>query len=55
MCGIFTLLNADGSNNELILSYIQEQFKKGERRGPEFSTMQSIMIKALFGYPRHFV
>lgn len=52
MCGIFTLLNADGSNNELILSYIQEQFKKGERRGPEFSTMQSIMIKALFGFHR---
>ena len=52
MCGIFTLLNSDGSTDELTSSYIKEQFKKGEKRGPEFSSIRSVMVNTLFGFHR---
>ncbi len=52
MCGIFSLLNADGSNAELTRLFIEEQFKKGQKRGPEFSTLQSVMLQTLFGFHR---
>jgi asparagine synthase (glutamine-hydrolysing) len=49
MCGIFTLLN---NYNELSMTFIEEQFQKGKNRGPEFSKLTSVMIKALFGFHR---
>ena len=49
MCGIFTLLN---NYNELCMSFIEEQFQKGKNRGPEYSKLSSVMIKALFGFHR---
>lgn len=50
MCGIFSLLN----NNELVFTrqFIDEQFKKGEGRGPEHSSMTNVNVKALFGFHR---
>lgn len=52
MCGIFTLLNSDGSTDVLPLRYIEEQFKKGAKRGPECSSLQHVMINTLFGFHR---
>ena len=52
MCGIFTLLNSDGSTDVLPLRYIEEQFKKGVKRGPEYSSLQHVMINTLFGFHR---
>ena len=49
MCGIFALLNND---NVFQQQFINEQFQKGKNRGPEFSTLQNIMIKAIFGFHR---
>uniref|UniRef100_A0A6C0DMF0 asparagine synthase (glutamine-hydrolyzing) n=1 Tax=viral metagenome TaxID=1070528 RepID=A0A6C0DMF0_9ZZZZ len=49
MCGIFTLLN---HVDTLHMSFIEEQFNKGKGRGPEFSTLKTVMIKALFGFHR---
>jgi asparagine synthase (glutamine-hydrolysing) len=50
MCGIFSLLN----NNETVFprQFIDEQFKKGEGRGPEHSTLININMKAMFGFHR---
>lgn len=50
MCGIFSILNHDG--NELTTQFIQEQFNKGKNRGPEYSKMATVMIRALFGFHR---
>lgn len=52
MCGIFALLNTDGSSNELTRSYIEEQFMKGKKRGPEYSTLRNVMINTFFGFHR---
>ena len=41
MCGIFTLLNNQGKFSAI---FIEEQFKKGEGRGPEFSKLERIDI-----------
>ena len=49
MCGIFALLN---NENEFDKNFIIEQFRKGERRGPEFSKLENLMIKAQFGFHR---
>ena len=50
MCGIFSILN----NNETLFSpqFIDQQFKKGVDRGPEFSSLTSVGMKALFGFHR---
>jgi hypothetical protein len=50
MCGIFSLLN----NNELFFprQFIDDQFKKGVGRGPEYSTLTNVNVKALFGFHR---
>jgi len=49
MCGIFTLLN----NQDIFTDkFVREQFLKGKSRGPEYSTLNNIMIKALFGFHR---
>jgi len=49
MCGIFALLN---NETEFDKNFIIEQFRKGERRGPEFSKLENLMIKAQFGFHR---
>jgi asparagine synthase (glutamine-hydrolysing) len=48
MCGIFALLN----NEDLEQTFIEQQFSKGKSRGPEFSILKSVMIKASFGFHR---
>jgi asparagine synthase (glutamine-hydrolysing) len=49
MCGIFCLLNND---NEINADFIKEQFRKGKNRGPEYSKLTNVSIKALFGFHR---
>jgi asparagine synthase (glutamine-hydrolysing) len=49
MCGIFSLLN---NTTELTMQFIEEQFQKGKHRGPEFSKISNVMIKAYFGFHR---
>lgn len=49
MCGIFALLNNDSNFSD---NLINEQFMKGNKRGPEFSKIQSIYIKTIFGFHR---
>lgn len=50
MCGIFSLLN----NNETLFpsQFVNEQFKKGQGRGPEHSSLTNENVKALFGFHR---
>ena len=50
MCGIFSLLN----NNETVFprKFIDDQFKKGEGRGPEHSALINVNMKAMFGFHR---
>jgi asparagine synthase (glutamine-hydrolysing) len=47
MCGIFAILN-----NECPRDYINAQFEKGRSRGPEYSVLKNVMIKADFGFHR---
>jgi asparagine synthase (glutamine-hydrolysing) len=49
MCGIFSLLNYD---HEYTNNFIETQFKKGKRRGPECSTLSNVGIKIKFGFHR---
>lgn len=49
MCGIFSLLNYD---TEYTNNFIETQFKKGKRRGPEYSTLSNVGIKIKFGFHR---
>ena len=50
MCGIFAILN----NNDLVVTseVMKNAFDKGMRRGPEFSTLNSVSIKAVMGFHR---
>jgi len=50
MCGIFTLLNNNGSL--FTYEFIKQQFEKGKGRGPEHSVFKNVMIKADFGFHR---
>ena len=50
MCGIFALLN---NSNELnSQDFIQEQFEKGQGRGPEHSILKSVGKNTVFGFHR---
>lgn len=49
MCGIFALLNND---NDFDGTFVNTQFEKGKMRGPEYSELTKIMIKAEFGFHR---
>ena len=49
MCGIFALLNNDNDFDE---TFVNAQFEKGKMRGPEYSELTKIMIKAEFGFHR---
>ena len=49
MCGIFALLNYDNVYNT---EFINEQFEKGKQRGPEFSEIERVSHKTLFGFHR---
>ena len=48
MCGIFALLNSDG----LSLKTIENEFMKGKNRGPEFSKLETNLIKMTIGFHR---
>jgi asparagine synthase (glutamine-hydrolysing) len=49
MCGIFALLN----NSDIFTDdFVNEQFKKGQNRGPEFSILRQVSMKAVFGFHR---
>lgn len=50
MCGIFALLNQLGNNGSV--KYIEDDFMKGQHRGPEFSVYKNVMIKTAFGFHR---
>lgn len=48
MCGIFCLLNNDGTLSD---DFINQQFLKGSGRGPEFSKLQNVDHRnTLFGF-----
>jgi asparagine synthase (glutamine-hydrolysing) len=47
MCGIFALLN-DDTNNKIV----NNEFMKGQRRGPEFSKLDFSYIKMTLGFHR---
>ena len=49
MCGIFTILN---NENEFSPKSILDQFKKGRKRGPEFSVLKEIGLNTTFGFHR---
>ena len=49
MCGIFTLLNYSQVDSS---KFINEQFMKGQHRGPEFSHIEQVSINAMFGFHR---
>ena len=49
MCGIFALLN---NNNTFQSKFIEEQFLKGHKRGPENSRLMNMSIKTIFGFHR---
>jgi len=50
MCGIFTLLNHNGSKLES--NDIYESFMKGKKRGPDHSVVDNVSINAIFGFHR---
>jgi len=57
MCGIFALLNSSNTNAgcEPVQEYskfIEEQFQKGKRRGPEYSKLDNSYYKLTFGFHR---
>jgi asparagine synthase (glutamine-hydrolysing) len=49
MCGIFALLNSSGVVHT---SMMNKEFEKGKHRGPEFSVLTNVSIKATFGFHR---
>jgi asparagine synthase (glutamine-hydrolysing) len=49
MCGIFSILNND---NTFKKKFIDQQFMKGQSRGPEYSKLQSVGLKCTFGFHR---
>jgi len=49
MCGIFALLNNDDSFDK---KFIETQFKKGEKRGPEFSSLEKYENNVILGFHR---
>ena len=50
MCGIFAILNGD--SNKQLNNDVRQSFMKGKHRGPEFSILKNVMIKADFGFHR---
>jgi asparagine synthase (glutamine-hydrolysing) len=53
MCGIFALLNSHIFNNTLPNNdIINNEFMKGQRRGPEFSKLETKYIKMRLGFHR---
>jgi asparagine synthase (glutamine-hydrolysing) len=49
MCGIFALLNDNGNTPNNVL---QREFVKGERRGPESSSLNAIETNCILGFHR---
>jgi len=51
MCGIFALLNTDNTSKTNI-DFINKQFQKGKRRGPENSILETSYLKMILGFHR---
>jgi asparagine synthase (glutamine-hydrolysing) len=51
MCGIFALLNKSEPLKESC-KFVDEQFQKGKRRGPEYSKLDNSYDKLIFGFHR---
>lgn len=51
MCGIFALLNTNNDDHTQDIM-INEQFKKGKRRGPEYSKLEYNYMKMILGFHR---
>ena len=51
MCGIFALLNTNNDDHTQDI-IINEQFKKGKRRGPEYSKLEYNYMKMILGFHR---
>jgi asparagine synthase (glutamine-hydrolysing) len=49
MCGIFSLLN---NNSTFTPIFVEQQFKKGKERGPEFSKLSQVGLKIMMGFHR---
>jgi asparagine synthase (glutamine-hydrolysing) len=49
MCGIFSLLNYE---YEYTKYFIENQFDKGKKRGPEHSILSKVGIKVMYGFHR---
>jgi asparagine synthase (glutamine-hydrolysing) len=48
MCGIFSIIN----NNNPNLSVLENEFNKGQHRGPENSSISLVSINTIFGFHR---
>ena len=48
MCGIFAILN----NTNIPVDVINKQFQKGQKRGPEFSKLDTSYMKMILGFHR---
>ena len=48
MCGIFALLNHENYDQ----SMINDEFLKGQNRGPEFSKLENSYMKMVLGFHR---
>jgi len=48
MCGIFTLLN----NSKFDINVISDEFMKGQKRGPEFSKLETSYTNMILGFHR---
>jgi len=48
MCGIFTLLN----NSKFDVDIIHREFMKGQKRGPEFSKLETSYTNTVLGFHR---
>lgn len=49
MCGIFGLLN---NNENVSYAFVEREFKKGSKRGPEYSVLKTFDNNTLFGFHR---
>ena len=49
MCGIFSLLN---NNSTFAPAFVEQQFKKGKNRGPEYSKLCQAGVKITMGFHR---
>ena len=52
MCGIFALLNNSSNSNSIDNKIIENEFLKGQKRGPEFSKLDNSFKNIILGFHR---